>query len=90
MLRVGVDPFSLSVRQIVSVAESWFLSFFEPHEWGEVRERLEGVNSGESTTITDSQGAPIPVSRKAIADMEELLAAAGGGAATEAVSGESF
>lgn len=62
---------------MISVAESWFLSHFEPHQWTEVREKLESTTSGESTTITDSQGQPIPVSRSAIADMEEMLAAAG-------------
>ena len=63
---------------MVSVAESWFLSHFAPHEWGEIREKLEDSTSGESTTITDAQGAPIPVSRKALDDMNEMLAAAGG------------
>lgn len=64
---------------MISVAESWFLSHFAPHEWAEVREKLESTTAGESTTITDAQGATIPVSRKALSDMEELLAAAGGG-----------
>jgi hypothetical protein len=66
------------VRQVISLTESWFLSHFEPHHWGEIREKLEGTTSGESTTIVDSQGAPIPVARKAISDMEEMLRAAGG------------
>lgn len=61
----------------MSLTESWFLSHFAPHEWGEVREKLEATTSGESTTITDAQGAPIPVSRKALDDMNEMLAAAG-------------
>jgi hypothetical protein len=62
---------------MIAVTESWFLAHFEPHQWPEVREKLEGTTSGESTTIVDAGGAPIPVSRQAIADMEEMLAAAG-------------
>lgn len=73
-----MDLFSFTVREAISVTESWFLSHFEPHYWPEVREKLEQSTSDESTTITDANGTPIPVSRQAMDDMREMLAAAGG------------
>lgn len=90
LLRRGIDLFDFTVREVISVTESWFLSHFAPHEWTEVREKLESSTRGESTTIMDSQGSPIPVSRKALDDMQEMLAAAGGlGALPEDAGAES-
>ena len=78
LLRRGIDPFDYTVRQMISVTESWFLSFDEPSQWAEVREKMEGITAQESTTMFDSGGAPIPVSKQAMDDMNELLAAASG------------
>ena len=60
---------------MISVTESWFLAFYEPSQWSEVRDKMASINEEESTTMFDSGGAPIPVSKQAMADMNELLAA---------------
>lgn len=86
LIRRGIDPLSdLSLRQIISVTESWFLSFFEPTQWDKVRETLAEV--GQTEVIQNEQGINIPVSKGAMADMAELLAAAG--SAPEAPSEDS-
>lgn len=64
---------------MISVTESWFLSFYEPAQWDEVTKKLEEITAGESTRMFDTDGAPIPVSKTAMDEMAELLAAAGGG-----------
>ena len=61
---------------MISVTESWFLSFFEPSQWSEVQEKLESITRNESTSIVSPEGVHIPVSKQAMDDMADLLAAA--------------
>lgn len=77
LLSNGADPWSMSVRELISVTESWFLSFFEPAQWSEVTEKLESITARESTQVFEKDGKVVPITSKAMADMADLLAAAG-------------
>ena len=72
MLRRGVDPFGMTLRQMISITQAWFLSFFEPAQWTEVEERLHSAATAVATVET-KEGAGITVSQQHFDQMADLL-----------------
>lgn len=83
LLLRGTDPFDLTIRQMVGVAKAWFLSFFEPGQWQEVEDKLAAISERERAAADPAVPAGVSVSRSAMQDMRDLLAAAGGGPVEE-------
>jgi len=68
----GIDIFSLSIREVITFVEGWWLDFFEPSQWNEVMGVLVNANASSQTSLFAADGTAVPVNQSLIDQMNAL------------------
>jgi len=66
---------SLSIREVVTFVEGWWLDFFEPSQWNEVMARLLEANSSgpQQQSLFDAEGKAVPIQQSLLDEMNALM-----------------